>query len=70
MNNHFMISAAPNACNDVNTNPPTPTLPPDCMISWVGDGYCDDNNNVAGCWYDGGDCCNSTKPNWDYQCDV
>merc|ERR1712151_117286 len=23
-----------------------------------GDGYCDDENNVCGCAYDGGDCCN------------
>ena len=25
--------------------------------SWVGDGYCDDGNNIIGCNYDGGDCC-------------
>ena len=25
--------------------------------SWKGDGYCDDDNNVEGCEFDGGDCC-------------
>ena len=25
--------------------------------NFVGDGYCDDNNNVAGCDWDEGDCC-------------
>merc|ERR1711881_252261 len=24
---------------------------------WQGDNYCDDENNNAGCGYDGGDCC-------------
>merc|ERR1712232_768738 len=24
---------------------------------FVGDGFCDDNNNVGGCAWDGGDCC-------------
>ena len=24
---------------------------------WIGDGYCDDVTNNAGCSYDGGDCC-------------
>jgi len=25
--------------------------------SWKGDGYCDDDNNIEGCEFDGGDCC-------------
>ena len=25
--------------------------------NWIGDGYCDDENNNAGCGFDGGDCC-------------
>merc|ERR1712203_884454 len=25
--------------------------------NWKGDGNCDDNNNNAGCTWDGGDCC-------------
>lgn len=24
---------------------------------WKGDGFCDDENNVCGCDWDGGDCC-------------
>ena len=26
-------------------------------MAWIGDGYCDDQNNVEGCQFDGGDCC-------------
>ena len=29
---------------------------------WIGDGYCDDETNNAGCMFDGGDCC-GTNPN-------
>ena len=25
--------------------------------TWQGDGYCDDENNVESCDFDGGDCC-------------
>eukprot|EP01084_Bolivina_argentea_P304894 526653_1 len=28
--------------------------------SYIGDGYCDSDNNNAGCNWDGGDCCSST----------
>merc|ERR1711881_157829 len=28
-----------------------------CQDSWIGDGQCDDGNNIAACSYDGGDCC-------------
>ena len=32
---------------------------------FLGDKYCDDENNHAGCEYDGGDCCGpSVKKNW------
>ena len=27
------------------------------LLSWVGDGACDDVTNIADCNYDGGDCC-------------
>ena len=27
------------------------------LSSWVGDGYCDDSNNIEECSYDMGDCC-------------
>jgi hypothetical protein len=26
---------------------------------WIGDGFCNDNNNNVGCNFDGGDCCGS-----------
>ena len=32
---------------------------------WQGDTYCDDDNNNAGCDWDGGDCC-SPDHNYDY----
>ena len=37
---------------------------------FVGDDYCDDGNNNAGCNYDGGDCCPSTPAptGWDFYC--
>ena len=28
-----------------------------CEHSWIGDGYCDDTNNIMECSFDGGDCC-------------
>ena len=35
-----------------------------------GDGYCDDANNVAGCGFDLGDCCEySDTDDWDSFCD-
>jgi len=52
-------------CQDA-TNAPTSTpdpgkelTTPDCFGTrdFIGDGYCDENNNNEGCEYDGGDCC-------------
>ena len=38
-------------------SPPAPP-PPGCgYLPWKGDNYCDDQNNNAGCDWDGGDCC-------------
>ncbi|CAM9376319.1 unnamed protein product, partial [Ectocarpus sp. 12 AP-2014] len=31
-----------------------------CMIEYLGDGYCDTYNNIEICDYDGGDCCECT----------
>jgi len=41
-----------------------------CQVSyWIGDGYCDPENNCAACNYDGGDCCPSTcNQDQDYSC--
>jgi len=35
---------------------------------WVGDNYCDDENNNVMCGFDGGDCCNNDMANWDWYC--
>jgi len=35
---------------------------------WIGDGYCDDENNNAECDYDGGDCCGNSRSNWNKHC--
>ena len=40
-------------------------------VCFVGDNYCDDENNNAGCNYDGGDCCgDDVNTTWcdDCQC--
>ena len=29
----------------------------DCVSDWIGDGFCDDENNYSWCQYDNGDCC-------------
>ena len=50
---------------------PTPA-PASCagVPNWIGDNYCDDNNNNAACQFDGGDCCNNSKPGWNNYCSV
>ena len=40
------------------------------VTNWIGDNFCDDENNNYLCQYDGGDCCNNSKPNWDFYCTV
>ena len=32
----------------------------------IGDGFCNDETNHAGCNYDGGDCCKPNKVCWEY----
>ena len=40
----------------------------DCPYpEWISDGYCDDQNNIPVCSYDGGDCCIDTQ-GWDSYC--
>ena len=29
----------------------------DCIVFWIGDGLCDDFNNMEVCQFDGNDCC-------------
>merc|ERR1739838_801936 len=56
------------------TTAPTPTTaaptpaPSNCITHWIGDNYCDDENNNAACQFDGGDCCNNSMSNWDWYC--
>merc|ERR1719483_643897 len=39
-----------------------------CEDQWHADGYCDDENNMAACDWDGGDCCNNDIPDYDIFC--
>ncbi len=34
--------------------------PPNCLEDYLTDSFCDGQNNVAACSYDGGACCQST----------
>eukprot|EP01083_Nonionella_stella_P149359 474267_1 len=52
---------------------PSPTPSPaatSCVASWgaVGDGYCQDDLNIAECNWDGGDCCEETCVDAAYTC--
>merc|ERR1712223_1070818 len=50
------------------TEPPTEG-PSECVDSWIGDNYCDDQNNNAACEFDGGDCCqDNPSQGWDNYC--
>ena len=79
----FYFIAAPKACDGVSAPPapgPAPSPPPgpnpgSCPTDQpgaAGDGYCDDNLNIAACKFDGGDCCPSAdKPaDWKEYCQV
>ena len=49
----------------------SPSEPKGCGDpSFAGDGYCDDNNNVEECGFDGGDCCRNTLNGWNFFCNV
>ena len=69
----------PNESGGDTTCPPTTTAAPTTtetgvtggctgVDNWIGDGYCDDDNNNMDCSYDGGDCC-GCNANMQY-CDV
>ena len=50
---------------------PNPKPKPECGDpSFIGDGYCDDANNLEPCGYDGGDCCRNAVNGWNFFCDV
>ena len=79
----MFILAASSACGGSSggtTAAPAPTpapttAAPTCAsvggkAHWIKDSWCDDENNNAACQFDGGDCCNNSKPNWNYYCKV
>ena len=41
-----------------------------CLVDWIGDNFCDDENNNIECNFDGGDCCNNDYENWDIYCQI
>merc|ERR1712224_694361 len=45
------------ACKCLDPNPKKPKPPACGQAQYKGDGNCDDDNNNAGCDFDGGDCC-------------
>ena len=45
--------------SSVGTTTPSGTTSSGGCNQFIGDGYCDDNNNNLACTYDGGDCCGS-----------
>ena len=36
-----------------------------CVDLWIQDGFCDDQNNIVDCKFDGGDCCNNNNTRYD-----
>ena len=61
--------AAESACSNI-TLPAKTCKEVGGRDDWVGDDYCDDENNNAECKFDGGDCCNNSKPGWNTYCKV
>ena len=43
-----------------------------CLLPyWFNDTFCDDENNLPDCLYDGGDCCQENPPlHWDQFCQL
>ena len=67
--------AAPQACDGstpefTTTTTATTLAPVECLADYKSDGFCDDENNNSDCGYDGGDCCNNPKTNWNSYCSV
>merc|ERR1712139_45408 len=60
-------------CKCLDPNPKAPKAPACGQAEYKGDGNCDDDNNSAGCEFDGGDCCakslgSSVKKDYCKQC--
>ena len=56
-------------CKDPSFGPPKRTFPDKCIHEWIGDGLCEDENNVPECDYDGGDCCIDTEQKHCQKCE-
>merc|ERR1711935_629291 len=41
---------------------------PNCVKNYIGDGYCDDDNNNDACQFGGGDCCDQSSIKWNMYC--
>ena len=65
----YFIATA-DACSGVSG--PNPGTCPSDQPGEPGNGYCDDNLNIAACKFDGGDCCPSAnRPDyWKDHCEV
>jgi len=49
----------------------TTEAPSECVDQWIGDNYCDDQNNNPECDFDGGDCCQEdAEEGWDDYCEI
>merc|ERR1712086_1089885 len=68
----WCMPAAPSACGSGNAGTTAaPTAAPlvcNGVKSWIGDKFCDNENNNAACQWDGGDCCNNSYGFWDWYC--
>merc|ERR1712062_226884 len=79
------MPAAPNACNGGSTNTTSTTTTATtastttttttgsgssgCVQWWIGDGFCDPENNKAACQFDKGDCCAPyAHKHWNWSC--
>ena len=63
------IPISPTLCKSTKTTATTTTKPGECgSPQWEGDQWCDDENNNAGCNWDGGDCCNNNVAGWNQYC--
>ena len=54
------VTSTTTTATTTSTTTTTTTIQPECESpQWIGDNYCDDENNFEMCAWDGGDCCGS-----------
>ena len=57
-----VLNELKNPCQGINEDfEPCQDFPNCPNFEWIGDGYCDDENNIIECNFDGGDCCTDTE---------